>query len=106
MEFLNIGGLELFAILVIAFIVLGPDRITKFGKDLGIWVRKLNKNETFRDVVQTTDEIRNYPRKIFQDAMLEEPIIPGTLVVDPEMEKREESEPHSRGPESPQSNQN
>lgn len=84
MEFLNIGGLELVAILLIAFIVLGPDRITKFGKDLGVWVRKLNKNETFRDVVQTTDEIRNYPRKILQDAMLDAPVIPRILPEDVE----------------------
>jgi Sec-independent protein translocase protein TatA len=93
MEFLNIGGLELVAILVIAFIVLGPDRITKFGKDLGVWVRKLNRNETFRDVVQTTDEIRNYPRKILQDAMLEEPIIPRRVSVDPGAEAQETTKP-------------
>lgn len=106
MEFLNIGGLELVAILVIAFIVLGPDRITKFGKDLGVWVRKLNKNETFRDVVQTTDEIRNYPRKIIQDAMLEEPIIPRTIAVDPEPDTQEKTEPHSGGSEESQTNHN
>ena len=97
MEFLNIGGLELLAILVIAFIVLGPDRITKFGKDFGIWVRKLNKNETFRDVVQTTDEIRNYPRKILQDAMLEEPILPRLNPMDPDDEPNQKSEPLDGG---------
>ena len=101
MEFLNIGGLELVAILVIGFIVLGPDRITKFGKDLGVWVRKLNKNETFRDVVQTTDEIRNYPRKILQDAMLEEPIIPRIMPIDPDLESHEKKEPPAGGSENP-----
>jgi len=99
MEFLNIGGLELVAILVIAFIVLGPDRITKFGKDLGVWVRKLNKNETFRDVVQTTDEIRNYPRKILQDAMLEEPILPRMNPLDADYEPHEKTEPLDGGSE-------
>lgn len=82
MEFLNIGGLELVLILVVAFIVLGPKRITKFGNDFGVWVRKLNRNETFRDVIQTTDEIRNYPRKILQDAMLEDPVLPRTILSD------------------------
>jgi len=106
MEFLNIGGLELVAILVIAFIVLGPDRITKFGKDLGEWVRKLNKNETFRDVVQTTDEIRNYPRKIIQDAMLEEPIIPRTIAVDPELDTQVKTEPHLGSSDESQINHN
>ncbi len=95
MEFLNIGGLELVAILAIAFIVLGPDRITKFGKDFGVWVRKLNKNETFRDVVQTTDEIRNYPRKILQDAILEDPILPKIQPMDAGFESEDKTEPRT-----------
>jgi sec-independent protein translocase protein TatB len=70
MEFFNIGGLELLLILVIALVVLGPDRIVKVGHTLGSWLRKLSKNVLFREVVQTTDEIRNYPRKILDEAHL------------------------------------
>ena len=70
MEFFNIGGLELLLILVIALVVLGPDRIVKVGHALGSWLRKLSKNVLFREVVQTTDEIRNYPRKILDEAHL------------------------------------
>lgn len=74
MHFINIGTGELLLILILAFIVLGPGRITKLGRDIGVAVRKLNRNQTFRDVVSTTEEIRNYPRKIMQDAMLDEPL--------------------------------
>jgi Sec-independent protein translocase protein TatA len=70
MEFFNIGGLELLLILVIALVALGPDRIVKVGHTLGSWLRKLSKNVLFREVVQTTDEIRNYPRKILDEANL------------------------------------
>lgn len=70
MEFFNIGGLELLLILVIALVALGPDRIVKVGHTLGSWLRKLSKNVLFREVVQTTDEIRNYPRKILDEAHL------------------------------------
>lgn len=71
MEFFNIGGLELLLILVIALVALGPDRIVEVGRKLGTWLRKLNKNVLFREVVQTTDEIRNYPRKILDEAKLD-----------------------------------
>ena len=75
MEFLNIGTGELLLILALAFIVLGPGRISKLGRDIGSGIRKLNRHQAFRDAVNTTEEIRNYPRKIMQDAMLDRPII-------------------------------
>lgn len=74
MSFLNLGWSEILVIILVAFIVLGPDRITSFSHDLGNWLRKLNKSETFRDVIQTTDEIRNYPQKIMDEAMLDRPM--------------------------------
>lgn len=75
MEFLNIGWPELLLILVVAFIVLGPNRLTQFGHDLGKWLHKLNNNQTFREVVRTTDEIRNYPQKIINEARLDRSMI-------------------------------
>lgn len=75
MEFFNIGGLELLLILVIALVALGPDRIVKVGHTLGSWLRKLSKNVLFREVVQTTDEIRNYPRKIMDEANLDPDVL-------------------------------
>ncbi len=74
MEFLNLGWSEILLIFLLAFIVLGPDRIRKFGGELGSFLRKLSKDGLFREVVQTTDEIRNYPRKILNEAMLDQPV--------------------------------
>ena len=71
MEIFNIGGLELVLILLIALVALGPERIVKVGHTLGNLLRKLSKNVLFREVVQTTDEIRNYPRKILDEANLD-----------------------------------
>ena len=71
MEFLNLGWTEILFVFLLAFIVLGPDRIKKFGGDLGTFLRKLSKDGLFREVVQTTDELRNYPRKILNEAMLD-----------------------------------
>ena len=75
MEFFNLGWSEILLILTLAFIVLGPDRIKKFGGELGTFLRKLSKDGLFREVVQTTDELRNYPRKILNEAMLDQPVM-------------------------------
>ena len=75
MEFLNLGWSEILLIFTLAFIVLGPDRIKKFGGELGAFLRKLSKDGLFREVVQTTDELRNYPRKILNEAMLDQPVM-------------------------------
>lgn len=72
MEFLNLGWPEILLIFTLAFIVLGPDRIKKFGGELGAFLRKMSKDGLFREVVQTTDELRNYPRKILNEAMLDQ----------------------------------
>ena len=73
MDFLNLSWMEIALILVLAFIVLGPGKLVKIGKDLGTWIRKLSRDQLFRDVVQTTDEIRRYPRKIFDESLLDLP---------------------------------
>ncbi len=73
MEFLNLGWLEIALILVLAFIVLGPGKMVKTGRDLGSWIRKMSRDQLFRDVIQTTDEIRRYPRKIFDERLLDLP---------------------------------
>jgi Sec-independent protein translocase protein TatA len=75
MEFFNLGWSEILLILTLAFIVLGPDRIKKFGGELGAFLRKLSKDGLFREVVQTTDELRNYPRKILNEALLDQPVM-------------------------------
>lgn len=73
MEFLNLGWPEILFVLVLAFIVLGPAKITSFAGDLGQWLRKLSRNPNFREVIHTTDEIRNYPRRILDEALLDQP---------------------------------
>ncbi|MCK9245589.1 MAG: twin-arginine translocase TatA/TatE family subunit [Anaerolineaceae bacterium] len=73
MEFLNLGWMEIALILILAFIVLGPGKLVKTGRDLGSWIRKLSRDQLFREVVQTTDEIRRYPRKIFDESLLDLP---------------------------------
>ncbi|MFZ3070321.1 MAG: twin-arginine translocase TatA/TatE family subunit [Anaerolineaceae bacterium] len=95
---MNIGGSEILVILVVAFIVLGPDRVTKVGHDLGAWMRKLNKSEAFRDVVHTTEEIRNYPQKIMDEVMLD-PNMNGAKQMHPDASPMHGDEPEASAPE-------
>ena len=48
MDFLGIGSLELLAILLVAFLVLGPTRMAEVARSLGNFIR---------DVRRTTGEI-------------------------------------------------
>jgi sec-independent protein translocase protein TatB len=63
MDFLGIGPFEIALVLLIAFIVLGPDRIPGVMRQLGTWVRQLREltNNITRDygtdIQQLTGEI-------------------------------------------------
>ena len=53
MNILGIGPFELVIIMIIAFLVLGPERMSDFSKELGRYLRKLNnKKDEFRDMIE------------------------------------------------------
>ena len=74
MEFLNLGWMEFVLILILAFIILGPEKMVATGRRVGGWIRKLSRDKLFREVVETTDEIRRYPCKIFEESWLDMPM--------------------------------
>lgn len=74
MEFLNIGVLELIFILLIAFIILGPKRAVETAGQIGRWIRKLISSPFWHDIVSTTRDIKDLPRKIMDDAELQKTI--------------------------------
>jgi len=63
MDFLGIGPVEIALIALIAFIVLGPDRIPGVMRQLGTWVRQLREmafnltRDYNTDIQQLTGEI-------------------------------------------------
>ena len=71
MQIFNVGVLELLFILIIAFIVLGPKRTITTARDVGNWVRNLARSPIWRDIVSTSSEIRDLPRKMMDDAELQ-----------------------------------
>lgn len=74
MEFLGIGPLELLLILVLALILLGPKDMLESTKKIAKGIRKFTQSSTWRDVVETSQEIRELPQKIIKETGIEEDI--------------------------------
>jgi sec-independent protein translocase protein TatB len=71
MEILGIGPSELFFIIIIALIVLGPRDMQKAGKTVGRWLNNLVKSDGWKAFQQTSKEIRTLPTKLMREANLE-----------------------------------
>ena len=74
MQFFNVGVLELLFILVLAFVVLGPGRSVKMARNIGVWIRNFVKSPFWRDIITTSNEIRDLPNRIMDDAELQQMI--------------------------------
>jgi len=72
MEVLGVGPLELFFILIIALIFLGPRDMVKAGRTLGKYMRKIVMSPTWRTVQQTSRELRTLPNRMIREAGMEE----------------------------------
>jgi len=72
MEILGIGPLELFFILLIALIVLGPGDMVKAGRTLGRFLRKIITSPDWRTVQKASRELRYLPNRLMREANLED----------------------------------
>ena len=71
MQFLNVGALEFLFILLLAFIVLGPEKAIKTAGDVARWIRDLTKTSFWRDLVTTSREIQNIPKTLLEESELQ-----------------------------------
>ena len=74
MQFLGIGPLEFLLIVVVAVLVLGPRGMVQAARETGKLIRKVVRSPLWQDVVETSREIREFPRKIVREAGIEEEI--------------------------------
>jgi sec-independent protein translocase protein TatB len=72
MEILNVGPLEFLLVIVLALIVLGPQRMVTGARDIGRWINKMVKSPQWREVWTTSQEIRDLPKTIISETGLEE----------------------------------
>ncbi|MBN1265386.1 MAG: hypothetical protein JXA25_07830 [Anaerolineales bacterium] len=74
MNILNIGGLELTFIIVLALIIMGPNDIVRSARTAAQWVKKIKSNRYWQEILRTTSEIRDLPNKIMAESGLEEAV--------------------------------
>ncbi len=72
MEVLGIGPLELFFILLIALIILGPGDMVKAGRTLGRFLRKVVTSPEWRTVQKASRELKYLPNRLMREANLED----------------------------------
>jgi sec-independent protein translocase protein TatB len=72
MEVFGVGPLELFFILIIALIFLGPRDMVKAGRSLGKLMRQIVMSPTWRTVQQTSRELRTLPNRLIREAGMED----------------------------------
>ncbi len=72
MEVLGIGPLELFFILIIALIILGPGDMVKAGRMLGRMMRKVVTSPEWRTVQKASRELKYLPNRLMREASLED----------------------------------
>lgn len=72
MEILGIGPGELFFIILIALIVLGPKDMQKAGRTIGKWLRELTTSDGWKVFQRTSREIRAMPARLMREAQFDE----------------------------------
>jgi sec-independent protein translocase protein TatB len=71
MQLFGIGPLEFFLILIIAVIVLGPKGMVSAAREAGKLIRKITRSPLWREIMETSNEIREMPGKIVREAGIE-----------------------------------
>ena len=72
MKIFNFGIQELFVLLVLMIIVLGPERMLDAARNLGRTIYKITHSEVWASIWQTSREIRQMPKSIVEETGLQE----------------------------------
>ena len=72
MNFLNIGLPELLVLGLILLIVFGPERLPEEARKTARWIRSIMRTETYREAAAVVKAVRELPRKVMQEAQIEE----------------------------------
>jgi len=70
----NVSLIEFIFIVLFVFIFIGTDDLVKMAKKMGLWLNKLMRSESWREIQETAEYIRSLPGRIMQETELEETI--------------------------------
>jgi Sec-independent protein translocase protein TatA len=68
----GVGLSEIIFVLILMVILLGPRKMVEGARNLGKAIRKVTHSQFWKDVVQTSKEIEEFPKKIMDETELEE----------------------------------
>jgi len=72
MEFLGISPVELVVILVILFLVLGPQDLVKLGSTMGRTIRNLRESGAWHSIQDARRQLRELPDQLAKEAGYED----------------------------------
>lgn len=72
MQFLGISPTELIFIVIILFVVLGPQDLVKVGSTLGRSIRKLRESGAWKTMTDATRQLRELPQTLARQAGVDE----------------------------------
>lgn len=64
----GIGPSEILFILLLLLIIFGPKEMQKFARDLGRWMNRFVKSNTWRSMRTVGNEISNLPTRLMREA--------------------------------------
>lgn len=70
----SIGTSEILFLLILMVILLGPQKMIQGAKDLGRTIRTITHSQFWKEVKQTSREIRDLPKKIMEEADIEDDV--------------------------------
>jgi len=71
MELFGVGPLELALILILALVLIGPKDLVAYSRKIAQWIHKLTQTSEWKDVVNTTREIRKLPDDLMHESGLD-----------------------------------
>jgi hypothetical protein len=74
-QIFNIGFGEILFILLIAVIVLGPERIAVSSRQAGKWIRTAASNPVWHDILATSRDLREIPNQLMEESGLRDDLM-------------------------------
>jgi Sec-independent protein translocase protein TatA len=68
----GIGPLELVFFVVLLLLLFGPKDLAQMARNIGRFINRLVRSENYRAIHQASQELRNIPERLIQEAQLDE----------------------------------
>ncbi|MCS6909988.1 MAG: twin-arginine translocase TatA/TatE family subunit [Anaerolineales bacterium] len=69
---LGIGLPELLFFAVLLLLLFGPNDLARIARDMGRFIARVTRSPNFQTIQQASQELRNLPQRIVQEAQLED----------------------------------